>query len=561
MERFKKRTIALVLASVVTVVGAFGADNYRNSLMGISFERSSADAVKMTIQTKLPYSGNVTPVRKDANTYVLMLPEMNSLAQTPDLESTSGTITSVNVRTMPYSNTAKGYTRVTIKTFSPSLALSAQNQVYIPDTQEKYNQTPKNSSRLEQTNKQQTSQNTIKRPVKKSVSKTINQPQVVYKSENNKINENNSPKIIPAESDNYDSLNTQKTRGKKYSSSSDNSMYLYLLALLIVLVSAYLYTKAKTKMQEIAGESVNLDLSDEQKTSNRTKKLNKIKNTINTLDSKYTNSSRKHKISEYTVSSAPVKKAKPAEELDIVDLDALFKEQNTNLNTTISIEDEENDALEDFLSGFSFNEFELNTEDNMEESSSFDEELYEKTIQNNNLSFSKNDIDCLNQLLNTEINDETLKNINQYAISNPIKKQVSKEQILENIATDYAISQNIIFTSKDMEILYKLISVELDQDFITDLRTNPQRTSEMKQEIQFFGDKAKKPSEIITMSVKDLLPDLSEALKKQGNKKIESEYKAETVYFSEGYDVKTPSSQHATRHRGCLLVNVWWMNK
>ena len=60
----------------------------------------------------------------------------------------------------------------------------------------------------------------------------------------------------------------------------------------------------------------------------------------------------------------------------------------------------------------------------------------------------------------------------------------------------------------------------------------------MEKDILSFGEKPKKPREIVTLSVKDMLPDLSDALKKQGGKKIESKGRAETVYFSEGYEVK-----------------------
>ena len=46
MKHFKKRTIALVLASVVTVVGAFGAENYKNSLMSLKFALSMAAKIR-----------------------------------------------------------------------------------------------------------------------------------------------------------------------------------------------------------------------------------------------------------------------------------------------------------------------------------------------------------------------------------------------------------------------------------------------------------------------------------------------------------------------------------
>ena len=59
----------------------------------------------------------------------------------------------------------------------------------------------------------------------------------------------------------------------------------------------------------------------------------------------------------------------------------------------------------------------------------------------------------------------------------------------------------------------------------------------MQDEIKNQKTQPHKKSEILTLNVKDMLPNLSEALKKQGNKQIESEYKPQVVYYSEGYDV------------------------
>lgn len=107
--------------------------------------------------------------------------------------------------------------------------------------------------------------------------------------------------------------------------------------------------------------------------------------------------------------------------------------------------------------------------------------------------------------------------------------------------TTYAISQNITFDQETSNALYKLISLEIDSDFITDLRTNPERTKEMQKEILESKNKVRKPSEIATLKVSNALPDLSEALKQQGNSKISSNYKPEIVYYSKGYDVSTLS--------------------
>ena len=130
MKQFKKRTIALVLASVITVVGAFGAENYKNSLMSLKFESGSNGAVNMTLLTKRNYEQTISPVKKDATTYVIMLPETNS--QMPSEPELAGDVESVNVRTMPYTTSSKGYTKITIKT-APNAMLTARKALYIPD--------------------------------------------------------------------------------------------------------------------------------------------------------------------------------------------------------------------------------------------------------------------------------------------------------------------------------------------------------------------------------------------------------------------------------------------
>ena len=75
MKRFTKRTIALVMASVVTVVGAFGANNYKNCLMGLKFDNTPNGEVNMVLQTKSLYKNDMILRKKDLNTYILTLPD------------------------------------------------------------------------------------------------------------------------------------------------------------------------------------------------------------------------------------------------------------------------------------------------------------------------------------------------------------------------------------------------------------------------------------------------------------------------------------------------------
>lgn len=534
MNRFKKRTLALVLASVVTVVGSFATDNYKNSLMGLNFA-ASGNTVNMTVQTKNSYEGNVTPIRKNENTYMLILPEMNSQASTPSLQQASG-IASVNIRTMPYSNTAKGYTVVTIKTQTPSTVISASSQVYVPTNRVEYIGT-----NIQQNIKQQGNNETIAKEkvepklVKKKIGKIEEEPveEIQTESENQPLLKEDAPPLSGLIETPYQAPTVETAKGTDH----DHAL-LWLWAVLITLVTVFIFVKARTKMQEIVGENLDINVKDETANDKKTKKINKIKTAINTLDSAYSKESRIPTRSEYSVPITPTKTVKPAEELNVVDLDELFQEHKSK-NVPVESDEDENDALEDFLSTFSFEDDIVDESAEIEDNSGYDEEYYNKLVSNSDIRFTAEETECIIQLLNTEINDETFRNIDKYLVSIPISKAPSKEKILEDFITTYTIKQNVTFDSDDVNTLFKLINVELDGDFITDLRTNPQKTIEMEKDILAYGDKPKKASEIITLSVKDVLPDLSEALKKQGNKKIESNRKPETIYYSEGYDVST----------------------
>ena len=335
----------------------------------------------------------------------------------------------------------------------------------------------------------------------------------------------------------FDISNANTTRKE-----NNEAFMLVMGILLVLLVSIYSVIKAKGRMVELSGESLDLDITEEKKKLKpkaNTKKINKIKNTIKTLDSTYAKSATQRK-TEPVFSVKQINNSQPIEEVNVVDLDELFKEQvNAQKKEQLEEDDAENAALEDFLAGFSFDE-EYGIEDAEEpEEELYNIELYEE-ILNGRYKFNDDDIVCINQLMQTEIADETIRNIKEYLVSNPIKPK-RKDKILEELVATYAITQNINFTQKDVEALYKVMNVEIDSDFITDLRTNPQRTKEVAEEIIKSKGKVQKPAEIKTLKVSDALPDLSEVMQKQGDKKIESAYKPQIVYVSEEYDVSTLS--------------------
>ncbi len=591
MKHFKKRTIALVLASVITVVGAFGAENYKNSLMSLKFEGSSNGAVNVTLLTKQNYEQTINPIKKDATTYIIMLPETNSLmASSPEL---AGNVQSVNVRTMPYTTSSNGYTKITIKTL-PNTALNAKKALYIPDktgpsnraedainsrpTQERdiqaeinrrerelakyqarqdYMRMRQNDSIRSRSGVDQTNPVDIRKSVHQfeRTSQNIQTRQVSRPEPQNRNVNSQKPAPAQTSAPAPTEENPKQTENKtvtNYNSSDDSSQAILIIlgVLLISIICIFLFVRAKGKMAELLGEQINIDLNDETSKKKKEKqekaKKKKLQSTIKKLDKMYTKPVKMPleniTVSDPITTEENISTEETQEEKNVVDLDELFQEkikqesEETTNNSDITSEEEENLALEDFLSSFSFTE-----EDIPEEEPLYNEELFNKFINDENLKFSKSDIEKIDKLLNSEISDDTMKNLEKFVVTNPIEKKPSHKEILENFVTAYTINQNITFTKDDIDALNKLISVEIDNNFITDLRTNPHRMEEMQKEFEKQKSKPHKTSELLTLNVKDMLPDLSEALKKQGGRKIESEVKPQVVYYSEGYDVSTIS--------------------
>lgn len=537
MKQFKKRTIALVLASVVTVAGAFGANNYKNTIMSLDFRMGKNNDVLMILQTKSVFNKPLSVTKKDANTHVLILPDINCTSNTPNLVKVSGHVQDVNIRTMPYTNTGNGYTKITIKT-APETRLVPLKQVYVPKSNpqpellDRSSETARNEQKTQSIASQAESMEEIMK-ARMNVSsssdnkKTVNNPQKSSQKQQSqpkvqaKVLE---PKVDSAtESSQFDETLFEEESNNSSGGSSENLLLLLSISLVMMLV-VYFYVRGRNKLREIAGEGFDLDDN---------KPMASVKETVKKLDKKYSNnivvSGLEKSKSIDSDSNAEESVVKPVEELPLIKVD--------NIVETQEIDEEENLALEEFLSGFSFDE-EFYFEELAEVSDvGYDVAYYEKVMNNKDLVFSKTDVECINKLLSTEINDSTLKNIEEYAVSNPIKKVPTKSEILENIVTTYAVSQNITFTKEDISIINKLMNVEIDSDFITDLRTNPEKTQRMEREIKSQTSVKPKPSEILTLNVKDMLPDLSEELRKQGDKKVESNAQPEIIYYSEGYEV------------------------
>ncbi len=578
MKRYKKRTIALILASVVTIAGTFGSENYKNAIMDLSFG-INGNTTDVTIVTQSNYEKKINPTKINSDTYIIMLPEVKeSIVKMPTLPNT---IDRIDIKTMPYTKNSTGYTKITIKTLN-NTNISTKNSVYIPKKEtsqledrntseyeqkleeierqkreEYYRQREYNRQKQYENSKNaqfQTKNNSQK--LKNTEQYKQNQLQNESVSEQNKnINENSLISNNNSASEENISVNSELNSKETNPNINHTELSFILLGILLVIITTiFFYVKGKNKIAEILGEQTDFDINDEEpvkkvkKEKKETNRKKDIKSVINKLDKKYQQPINKITIPA-SIDQTP-KEIEVVENDNIVDLDEILNSQNQNnsssYNTEIQMNDSdkkeetENIALEEFLKAYTFEEDE-NNEENNDEQILFNEEMYNKYITDDSLTFSNDDIAKIQKLLNSEINDDTIKNINQYLITNPIEKKSSRTELLENLVSTYTINQNIVFSEQDIEALNKLMNVELDNDFITDLRTNPERIKIMQEEIQNQKAHPHKKSEILTLNVKDMLPNLSDALKKQGNKEIKSEYKPQVIYYSEGYDVNTIS--------------------
>ena len=571
MKHFKNKTIALVLASLVTVVGAFGADNYKNTLVSLKFHNYGGNTLYMTLFTKEQYAEKVAPVRKDACTYFIILPETTSeMPYMPSVDN--GNVQSVNVSTLPYSNSNKGYTKITIKTKSP-MNLNARASIYVPETKP---QVLIEDKQKEETPKQET------QDIEQDITPAPAVETVLPKNEPKKIETYNEPEPEPEEADVEPvSSNTVSEPEEKYNENDTTSgkidvsqyknyrkndgsprerLIFFFAFVLILFLVGFIYLQSREQMASVVGES-DFDIDDKKEKNGKDKhkdkkrtSAKKIRSTINSLDKQYPFKNSMTRINSKPADEENTSKIFENEEevINVVDIDSIYNSQKQADADTQKIkpENQENieytenqskeyDDLAEFLDEFSFSdEIEESAKQEALPEKLYDEDLYNKCVTNPNIKFSKGDISKIQQLLKSELTNEVMDNLNDYVKGkNGKPPRLSKTAILENLIASYTVMQNISFSKDDVDAIKKLMNVELDSDFITDLRTNPERVKTMQKELEQKNIKSHKTSELLILNVKDMLPDLSKELKKQGNKPIESNAKPDVVYFSEGYEV------------------------
>ena len=391
MKRFKKKTIALVFASVIAMTSAFGAEGYKNTLKALSFTgKGSSSSVK--IYTQENFDGDISINKKVSGEYELILPDTESgLVRTPTY---SDDILSVDIATIPYSEKENGYTKITIKT-RPHIYLSASTSLYKEESPLGF--------RLIQNEPEENPQDFF-------------EEEEYYEEDS----ENYSEEFVETSNNisNSTTATAQLEPNKIYmdeeippqEESPFNKVAAIFGIIVVISIVIFLFMRAKAQMQELVGEQQDFDLTEEEPKTNA-KKINK---TVKKLNRTYTKNTSMPIYQERSSQPVTPVSADSNSNLNIEDLDVLFNEarqiQDANF---IKEESEENAALEEFLSAYSFEEEEFAQAnenyvnvtpadekvviEDLEEAL-FDEELFEKCINCANMKFSQNDIDKINKL-------------------------------------------------------------------------------------------------------------------------------------------------------------------
>ena len=552
MEEYKKRTVSLVLAAVVTACGICSGEDFKNTVKSLIFNEISNDTVDAVIFTSRPYESTINVFKKDVNTYVITLPEINT--QFKNQPSPKGSVESVDVKTIPYTSSGKGYTKITIRT-APNVKLKAANALFkntVPEgvtgekpkrvSEDKKNNMAEGQS-LEDIKSNSQSQIPEKQQIQKESEQQAQKPQNQEQFPDLSQADNPIPSDYNEEPQKSDyTLNNNEINGSN--NNGYTILYIILGILLIIVVAIYSYIKGKEKIAELTGEQGEFDIDNKPKNQNTSKKSKKtnIKKTIDDLDKKYSNPIKMPSTSDISAPKTPEKAPQPLQEDIVLDLDELFNniKNQPNQNSENKSPDNERIDLDEFLNLYSEDAAEKNNEYEEIEEITYDGEFLEKFLNQDKITFTNEDISKINKFL-VEISEETFDNLNKYtsiAASKP--KEMSKKELLEYFVSTYTIDCNVSFSDEDIAALNKLINVEIDSDFITDLRTDPQRVVQMRDEIINHNKKRHK-FETKVINVKDSLPDLSKEVKKYSGKYIESEVKKEAVDYNKNCEVRTLS--------------------
>lgn len=118
MNFIKKHKYFFILIFALFIgIQVVSADNlFQNNLLKIDLSKTSS-GIKVTLYTSKPFKEPIKAFQKGDPKYVMLLPETSaSLSAKPSLNDVSDIVKGVNLKTQPYVNNLKGFTKITIST-------------------------------------------------------------------------------------------------------------------------------------------------------------------------------------------------------------------------------------------------------------------------------------------------------------------------------------------------------------------------------------------------------------------------------------------------------------
>lgn len=126
-----KLFILVISTLFINVAHVLSSETFNNNLLKTELHKSAIGGVRVVLFTGKPYTDSVKVNKKSDTEYVILMPETsNSSIGKPSLKWVSDVIKDVEIKTQPYQNNIKGYTKVIIKSTKPvEIATQVQTSV------------------------------------------------------------------------------------------------------------------------------------------------------------------------------------------------------------------------------------------------------------------------------------------------------------------------------------------------------------------------------------------------------------------------------------------------
>lgn len=99
---------------------SYANGTFQNNLIKMDVYQNTSGKINVTLYTSKPYKDPINVNSKSATEYTILLPETSSSTNTaPSLIQTLGKVKNVHIKTQPYANQLKGYTKITLTSTQP----------------------------------------------------------------------------------------------------------------------------------------------------------------------------------------------------------------------------------------------------------------------------------------------------------------------------------------------------------------------------------------------------------------------------------------------------------